>query len=578
MTDRAVITFRYLMEREIREGYAEIPTPGVDDLDVDIFLTVDSVIHNAPHLGFVGLADFYSPVNCGSLQESKLNIERYYVSLNDLALAKDDGTGYFDEEIWNEVLRDSLVTTGRYTRTPENAGVALPDMVPGTEEEPIRRALQEAVGDQKGSDVQQGYLVWECYYSFKMPGDKAEREYVFFMMPEYRWIYRVVALEVLCPDKVRPYTSWDFMPDDDNSFLSMGIGHIIMDLQSIINDIFNKQMDRDDLINMPFGFYRPSSSIKKDIVKIAPGVLIPTADPTSIVFPNWNRPNAADTPYIQMILSFIERLTSATNYFQGSAPSRPNAPRTFGATAAIIQEGQINFDLHIQRYQLSLYDVIYGIKDQYRHYLPGDLEFMAPGAKSMRSISADVLDFNYELMFKGTSTNTNKAIRREFNQVVYMSLMQNPLIMTNPVAMYNITRRFAIAHEYLEFDQDVPEPAPGMMHAPMDQMEEIRAMAMGQNVSPLPVDNHEEHMEIISLFMQSDEVANFPGELLPMLIAHLQGHQEMAAMMQRAQMVQPGGSAGESPNGPASVGLTPTAPENSNPGASGGKAPVPSSN
>lgn len=574
-SDRTTVEFRYLMDRELREGYAEIPTPGPNDLDIDVFLTVDTVIHNAPHLGLVGLADFYAPVNSQNLQDSKFNVERYYVTLNDLDVARSNGTAYFDDQTWTRILKQSGIS-GRYAATPTGSGEAEPDMFPGTIEDSVRRGFQEAIGDRKASDVQQGYLVYECYYRFRMPGDRAEREYVFFVLPEFHWIYRVVALEVLCPDKLRPYTSWDFMPDDDNSYLSLGIGHIIMDLQGIINDIFNKQMDRDDLINMPFGFYRPTSSIRKDMMKIAPGVLIPTSDPTSVVFPNWNRPNAADTPFIQLLLSMMERVTSATNYFQGSAPSRPNAPRTFGATAAIIQEGQINFDLHIQRFQNSMYEIAYGIKDLYRHYMDVELEFMAPGAKSVRRISNSVLGHDYELIFKGTSSNTNKAIRREFNQIVYMSLMQNPLIMTNPVAMYNITRRFAIAHEYLEFDQDVPEPAPGMMHAPMDQLEEIRMMAEGQNVDPLPIDNHQEHIETISMFLQSDQVVNFPYDAMPLLVAHLQQHEQMAAMMQRAQMVQPGASAGGSPSQSSQAGLAPTASETTNPGAINGQGSVPS--
>jgi hypothetical protein len=551
--DRTVVRFRHLIDDELREGYAEIPVPGPLDLDIDIFLYADTVIKDAPTITNVPLADFLCPVDAGDLQDTKCNIHRYWLTLDDLSLMRDKGLAYFDEDLWDRLVKDD----GRsQTQGDSTGGESRPKSRAAMEEDGVRSQQARIFNDSPVSDVQQGFEVLECFYTFRMPGQANPVEWVFYDLPSYSWIFRAIRMEVLCPHNRRPFTSWDFMyPDDDDAYCSIGLGHITMDLQAIINDIFNDQMDRDALINMPFGFYKPTSQSVKDLIKIAPGVFIPSSNPQDFVIPTWNRPPAADTPYIQMILQFMERLTSASNYFQGGAPSTPNAPRTFGATAAILQEGQINYDLHIKRYQGSLIETFEIAKNLYAHFKRGKIEFMAPGASTLSTIDVDTLRENYGVLARSNAQNTNRAIQQQFNAILFQSLIQSPLFMTDITAMYNLTRRFALAHDYLEFDRDVPRPAQAMSHAPMDQIEEIEYIRFGTNIVPLPMDNHEEHVQVITQYMKGELGLELPPEAIPVLIGHLTMHQQMMAMMQRAQMVSgQGGATNPSMGGPGGVG------------------------
>ena len=547
--DRTEMGFEFLVGKSIRGGQAIIPIPDPDDVELDIFVHADTIIRDAPTLTQVSVADFLAPVESNDLQAARCNHHRYWLTIDDLEDLRDRGLAYFDETVW-EAIRKNAGHEADYT-----PGMAKPKSKPAMEEDHVRQMALQTMGDKTESDIETGFEVIESYYTYRMPGDSAPREYVFWWLPDYRWVYRSTFMEVICPTNSRPFTSWDFLPDDDESFESYGIGHIVMDIQTILNDVFNQQMDRDTLINLPFGFYNPTSGLKKGDVKIEPGKLVPTSAPKDIVFPNWNRPNVADMPYIQLLMSFAERLTSATNYFQGSAPSQPNAPRTFGATAAIIQEGQINFDLHIQRYHRSLHEVFAGSQQLYAHFKSEDeIQFMAPGAETIGKIRIDDLRKSVGLIFKSNATNTNKAVKQQFNMLLYDRFMANPLIVTQPMALYNITRRFALSHEYLEFDQDVPRPMPEMDHAPMDQMEEIEAMRMGQNISVLPVDNHQMHLQIIQQFMMDDASMEMSPESMTMLVTHSSQHQQMAAMMQRAAMTNPSQPDTRGPGGPGTLG------------------------
>lgn len=561
-SDRSEVEFEFIINGERRWGKAEIPVPRENDLELDLFITADTIIKDAPSLRLIQLPNFYSPVQSNDLQNVKFNIERVWMTLDDLEEQQRQGNFYFDSDMWERIKKDQPTDS---SNRRVGGGTARPESQAAGKESRFRSMLSDSLGDKKESDVEQGYEVLRAYYRYKMPGDDRPVEYVFFYMPTYLWIARVVRMEVLHPTKRRPFSSWDFNPDDENPFFSLGLGHVCMDLQSIINDIFNKQMDRDDLINMPFGFFKPTSGLSKDTFKLTPGQFYPVADPQGINIPNWSRPNAADTPYINLLLQFIERQTGATNYMQGGSPSGPNAPRTFGATAAIIQEGQVNFNLHIRRYQQSLFEVCADVKDLYAHFKSGEIEFMAPGANTLSKVSAEVLRKNFGMISKGTAENTNKALRQQLNAIVYQQLVNNPYIMSSVQGLYNVTRRFAHSHEYFEFDIDVPAPSPDATHAPMSQEEEIEMMRFGQMIMPLPIDDHALHMQTIEAFIQSDAALQMPPESMPILAAHMQSHQQLAAMMQRAQMVQGPGGATTPTGGPG--GMYGGASEQGNPGA-----------
>lgn len=542
-SDGTKLTFEYFLDGHIRGGEAFIPTPEPRTTYLHMFLTVEEIVKDAASLHLVMPTDLYHPMDEEDLKTCSFVAERYWVDVEELYQMRQEGLAVIDDDTWQQIVGDSdaeydyNLSMSRREARPEVTTTAV--------ESDLRDLYARAYGDKETADGYQG--VEMLTYHRKLRIDGRARDYIIYYLPEYQTITRVVELGIEVPSGRRPYDSWEFMHATDGSARSLGLGHIVMDLQTIINDIFNKQVDRDDLLTMPFGFYKPTSMTKGQTLRLAPGLLIPTSDPASFNFPNWGRPTGADMPYIQSLMGFVERLTSATNYFQGSAPSQPNAPRTFGATAAIIQEGNVNFNLHIQRYQSSMYSMALDIQGMYRHFMPESMEFLAPGAESVMNIGREELDKEYGYIFKSNAENTNTAIRREMTSIVYQAMMMNPLIQTSVTAMHNLTRRFAHAHGWIEFDKDVPKPAPEMEHAPMSQEEELEAMYHGQNMSVLPIDNHEQHIQVIEQFLTTDTGAQISPTTMAMIMTHLTQHQQMHAMMQRAQMLQPGGGNGPQP-------------------------------
>lgn len=561
-SDSVEIAFDYHHNGFILEGSAIVPTPIPGTTFIKMYVSAEELFKDSPELSLVYPVNIYHPLDEDDLKDCAFVAQRYWVDIEDLYAMRQEGTMSIPDDLWREIVGEDAGSDYDY-----NLNMARRDSRPesdtATVEDELRDFYARIYGDPETTDSRQGIEVVEYHRCMRLGGEP--EDYIIRYLPGYHHIGQIVSLGVESPTGRRPYDRWEFMHATDGSSRSLGIGHIIMDLQGILNDVFNKQMDRDDLLTTPFGFYKPVNFSKASNIQIRPGMLLPTNDPNAINFPNWARPNGADMPYIQTIMGMVERLTSATNYFQGSAPDRPNAPRTYGATAAIIQEGNINFDLHIRRYQSTMYSMCLDIQGLYRHFMPTEMEFLAPGADELMSVGRQDLDKEYGYVFKGNSTNTNPAVRQQMASMTYQALIMNPLIQTSVPAMWNLTRRFAIAHGYLEFDQDVPKPAPEMSHAPMSQMEELESMRHGQNMAVLPTDNHEEHIKVIEEFLGSDLGVTLGPEFMSMVITHLTQHQQAAAMMQRAQMTGPGG--GQQPGVGMNPGmLTPTGPETGSPG------------
>jgi len=109
-SDRTRLDFDFVLDGERREGHAEIPIPDPYDLDVDVFVTADTIIKNAPTLTQVPVTEFLAPVETNDIQDSKCNIHRYWLTLDELDEMQEAGTAYFDEDIWNTLVNEQQDT------------------------------------------------------------------------------------------------------------------------------------------------------------------------------------------------------------------------------------------------------------------------------------------------------------------------------------------------------------------------------------------------------------------------------------------------------------------------------------
>ena len=103
-------------------------------------------------------------------------------------------------------------------------------------------------------------------------------------------------------------------------------------LHDLLKQIVDQTIDAGTIVIVPFGFYRPSSSVKPEVMRLEPGILIPTSDPSrDISFPTiGNQPQQAMGLNMMTVLSgYEDRLTSISDLQHGRVPTgKSSALRT----------------------------------------------------------------------------------------------------------------------------------------------------------------------------------------------------------------------------------------------------------
>jgi hypothetical protein len=145
------------------------------------------------------------------------------------------------------------------------------------------------------------------------------------------------------------------------------------------------------------------------------------------------------------LLNIVERLTSVSEQTQGVQ----GGPQTATQSQNLEQNSMMMFGLVIQRMRDSLKkiaDQLLWLCYQYQgnesvqalwDRLVGDGENpFVVGEEAMRG--------KYFFSASGTNTNSSASLRRAVIREVYANLMQNPLIMANPMLMFAVTKRYLI--------------------------------------------------------------------------------------------------------------------------------------
>ena len=113
-------------------------------------------------------------------------------------------------------------------------------------------------------------------------------QYIVHVALRAKKIIRIERSEDHNKDGKRSGIKYDFITEP-NRFYSMGLAEWVRHSQAELDAIHNQRLDAGLLTNLPYGFYKPSSGIKPQIIKVEPGKLWPVADPQGVNFPksNW---------------------------------------------------------------------------------------------------------------------------------------------------------------------------------------------------------------------------------------------------------------------------------------------------
>ena len=298
----------------------------------------------------------------------------------------------------------------------------------------------------------------------------------------------------------RPFVERSFQKD--GSYWCDGIIALSIDTEDEIRANHNKGTDAQDLVVAPPIGYKPAQGFNPKQFRVRPGMMIPMDNPGSdMVQMKFSADLEAVAAMEQVLLAYLERLTGETDQANGRASDRPNAPRTASGQAMLMQAANLRMTLDtttLREDYAKVFDKFwllewqFGDEETFFRVTEEDANGLFPTAKGGAVLKQQERDGKYDFRLKLATSVWDRAAEKENDLARYQLDLQNPLIVQNPPALWEVTRR---AHKALgdpNFEDLVPKPPTPDL--PINPKREWTMIQQGETVQVNPMDNDELHM------------------------------------------------------------------------------------
>jgi chaperonin GroES len=366
-----------------------------------------------------------------------------------------------------ERISEVILMSPRKVKERQNEGIFLDTHLPrpsGNDvlaNDNVNRAFQLEADDDKTTD----YTLIEQHCFLDLDEDGYAEPYIVTVEYGSSRVLRIVPRytnqsvmvnekgKVIKIEPVLYYTKYDFIPNPDGGFYSIGFGRLLGPLNESSNTIINQLVDAGSLSNLQSGFIGKGLRIKMGESKFSPGEWkavnatgddikkqifpLPVRDPSPVLF------NLLD-----LLLKSGKELASVAEIFVGKMPGQ-NTPAT--TTMATIEQGMKVFTAVYKRVYRSL------AKEFQKLYVL-NREYMNPEEY------IDVLDEPVQQMdYLGSENDIipaadPTAVSNQEKQAKVQALMQILQLGTiNPMA---VTKLYLEAFEIPNAEQFINQPQP----------------------------------------------------------------------------------------------------------------------
>jgi len=385
-----------------------------------------------------------------------------------------------------------------------------------------------------------------------------QRDFLVRYLYDLNMVVGVQDLETLYPTMKnrRPFVEASMCKD--GTYWSPGMAEMLIDLEDELRVNHNLGTEGGQLATSPPFGYRPASGVTPDTIRIEPGLGIPLDNPQQdLVQFKIGFNQEAVTWKEQTILAYGEKLTGMSDLQMGRQSDRPNAPRTASQTVNLLEEGnvRISLDTKVLREDMAIVlqhfwalEYMFSPEETFFRVTEEDADGLFPANNGAAAITLEDRDGRYDFRLQFANSIWSKEAKKEKALARYQLDLQNPLIVQNPTALWQVT---ADAHEALgdpNFGDMVPKPP--TPDIPIDPREEWKMMLDGQEVHVNPMDNDEVHMiRHYADYQRSQVDPNRDPDAVKALEAHYM--QQMAQLQQKKlqqaviqQMVQAAATSG----------------------------------
>ena len=401
-----------------------------------------------------------------------------------------------------ERISEVILMSPRKVKERQNEGIFLDTHLPrpsGNDvlaNDRVNRSFQLEADDDKTTD----YTLIEQHCFLDLDEDGYAEPYIVTVEYGSSRVLRIVPRytnesvmvsekgKVIKIEPIQYYTKYDFIPNPDGGFYSIGFGRLLGPLNESSNTIINQLVDAGSLSNLQSGFIGKGLRIKMGEAKFSPGEWkavnatgddikkqifpLPVRDPSPVLF------NLLD-----LLLKSGKELASVAEIFVGKMPGQ-NTPAT--TTMATIEQGMKVFTAVYKRVYRSLakeFQKLYVLNREYMN--PEEyVEVLDEPVQQM-----DYLGSENDIIPAADPT----AVSNQEKQAKVQALMQILNLGTiNPMA---VTKLYLEAFEIPNAESYINQPQPQGPSPEQQQAEAKMQLEQQKAQMQMQVSSHKMEME-----------------------------------------------------------------------------------
>lgn len=497
-------------EVETEEGTERCSFFTRDDDRVELLIRKTATIFDGPRPTVLDYEDVYYPHRAENLQipgPSNPNgsahvIMKSYPTIDEIKrLAK---SGYYDLITKDEL--DKIEAVSQQQSTEGQSSRLQKDRMQGTQE----TRTEPVVSHKQLTRIM-------CFDMYDIDGDGLDEDVVFWMILETKTVLKAMYLTEMFPSNPprRPFAESSFIPVRGRR-TGISLPELMEGTHDLLKQFTDQVVDGGTIANAPFGFYRPSSSIKPEVIRLWPGEMYPLNDPQrDVYFPNLpGQSQAFGLNMMTLIGQTQDRLTMQSELQFGRIPKgQASALRTEGAQQALLMQGEARPERILRRFFLGLTEIWAQIHELNQRFLPPKKKFKVagytePGQDPYHEIKSQAeIQGRFQFDFQANVLNSSKqALQGALERLlgVYLNPMTVQLGIVGPDGVYQLLRDYGKAWGQ-DPDKYLTAPLPDSNLPPILAEEAISAMLNDDIPHGRPLEGAEPHLQKLLAFMQSDE-------------------------------------------------------------------------
>lgn len=527
----------YIIDQEGKERL--IPRTKIVEKEIE----VTKKVFEGPVVDFVEVEDLLIIGGDGDPDKADAVIHQDYLTSSEMWTLADRGV--FSEQAVRKVLEGS------------------PDSLSSPQGAMLKQDRSEASGQSTiDTDLDHDrYQILECYMKYDANGSGIFSDIIVWMHEKSRTILKATYLRRMNRAGERPFKKIDFHIRNGQEY-GIGIIEILYPYALEMDALHNMRIDFGLLSTMPFGFYRPSSSINPETINLEPGALIPVDNPqTDIFFPNLGNRTVFGMQEEQALQQMIDRVTSISDLNLGVIGGQ-GATRTATGVKAMVGESSANLDVYLRRMNRGWKRALEYLLHMLQQRIPAGLAFRVTGetgsdywqqVRSEEDIAGD-----YDVEVSPNSSSSNKGIQQDVAQQI-LQLTSNPLDiqlqLVTPVQRYEALRNFLQSLGIKEYGRYISKPQG--YQANLSPEEEANRILRGIDVPVLPQMDHQGFVDFFDYIYKHDELlGQFDEQQTVKLAMQAQKHKAMKEALD-AQAAQAANSAQMQANAAQATSMAP---------------------